>query len=133
MLFRVDPLASEPIFEQLVYQAKAAVARGELRHGERLPSVRELARELAINPNTVARAYRELEAGGVLVRRQGAGTFVKAVGARALSDGERRRRLRALMERAVTEAFHLGFDASELRAALDECVRELRFESREAP
>ena len=76
MLLRIQPLSPEPIFEQVVFQVKAAVARGELVAGDRLPSVRELARDLAINPNTVARAYEALEAQGVVVRRQGSGCFV---------------------------------------------------------
>jgi GntR family transcriptional regulator len=129
MLLRVDPLAPEPLFEQLVLQVKGAVARGELRPGDRLASVRELARELAINPNTVARAYRELETAGVIATRRGAGCFVKDA-APALRDSERARRLAALLERAVTEAYHLGFGAEEIRRALSEHLAEVRFRRR---
>jgi GntR family transcriptional regulator len=130
MLLRVDPLAPEPLFEQVVLQIKGAVARGEVRPGERLPSVRELARELAINPNTVARAYRELEAADVIASRRGAGCFVKD-GASALKDSERARRLGELLQKAVTEGYHLGFDAEEIRAALDEHLAEVRFREKE--
>ncbi len=126
MLLRIDPLAARPIFEQVVFQVKAAVARGEVKRGHRLPSVRELARELAINPNTVARAYQALEADGVIVRKQGSGCFVKA-GASALRDEERQRRLRESLEQVVTEAYHLGFDAKEIRAALRDALGEVRF------
>ena len=126
MLLRVDPLGPEPLFEQLVLQVKGAVARGELRPGDRLPSVRELAGELSINPNTVARAYRELEAAGVIATRRGAGCFVKDV-APVMRDSERARRLAALLERAVTEAYHLGFGAEEIRRALSLHLAEVRF------
>jgi GntR family transcriptional regulator len=122
MLLRVDPLHPEPLFEQLVFQVKARVARGELVSGDKLPSVRELAKDLAINPNTVARAYGELESQGVIVRRQGAGCFVTGAQS-ALKLEERRRQLAELVDRTVTEAFHLGFDAAAVRATLEKRLR----------
>jgi GntR family transcriptional regulator len=124
MLLRIDPHSSEPIFGQLVFQVKARIARGELEPGDRLPSVRELAKDLAINPNTVARAYETLESEGVIVRKQGSGCFVTGQTS-ALRGDERKRKLDALVHRAVTEAFHLGFDENDLRAALEKHVRAL--------
>lgn len=126
MLFRVDPRAPEPIFEQIAFQVKGAVARGELSPGDRLPSVRDLARTLAVNPNTVVKAYDVLTGEGVIVRRQGAGCFVAAVEA-TLADATRERRLAALVERTVTEAYHLGFGPAEVRAALARALKEVRF------
>ena len=75
MLIRVDPQSSEPIFEQIAFQVKDAVARGALVTGDRLPSVRQLARDLTVNPNTVVRSYELLERDGVIVRRQGIGVL----------------------------------------------------------
>src|SRR5262245_59311112 len=118
MLLRVDPRSSEPLFEQLVFQVKHAVAEGALGAGAKLPSVRELARQLAINPNTVVRAIETLERDGVIVRRQGAGCFVSDRPSE-LATKERRSRLERLMTRAVTEAFHLGFGPGEIRAAVE--------------
>jgi GntR family transcriptional regulator len=118
MFLRLEPTSSEPLFEQVVFGVKSAVASGTLAAGARLPSVRELAKELVINPNTVARAYAELEGQGVIVRRQGSGCFVSPGDCR-LSERERERRLGALVERLVIEAFHLGFDPDAVRAALD--------------
>ena len=118
MLLRVDPAAPEPIFEQIVRRVKEAVAAGEASPGDRLPSVRELARELAINPNTVARAYDLLEGQGVIVRRQGSGCFVTGETS-ALELSQRRKRLDELIQHAITEAHHLGFDGDHLRAALE--------------
>ncbi len=127
MLFRIDTQALESISDQLVYQVKAAIARGELVGGDRLPSVRELARELAINPNTVSRTYQRLESDGVIVRRQGAGCFVRE-GKSALSKRERDRRLTELVEKAVTEAVHLKFEPEALRAALERQLEKLERE-----
>ncbi len=118
MLFRLDPRSSQPIFEQIAFRVKTAVACNELAPGERLPSVRELAKELAINPNTVARAYDALEAQGVIVRRQGSGCFV-AERSQALAKAERVRRLDEALERALTEAFHLGFEPGEVLARVE--------------
>jgi GntR family transcriptional regulator len=131
MLLSLDPKSPEPIFEQLAFQVKGAVARGEMQSGAQLPSVRELAKELAINPNTVARAYDSLEAQGVIVRRQGSGCFI-ADRAQTLSAVERERRLDAEVERVVTEAFHLGFGAEELRASVDRHLKRLRFKKSDA-
>src|SRR5262245_9099491 len=124
MLLRIDPHSPEPIFGQLVYQVKAGIARGELEPGDKLPSVRELAKDVAINPNTVARAYEALEGEGVIVRRQGSGCFVTGQTS-ALRTDERRKKLDSLVHRAVTEAFHLGFDEDDLRSALEKHVSAL--------
>jgi GntR family transcriptional regulator len=118
MWLRIDPRSESPLFEQIAYAVKQAVARAELRSGDRLPSVRELARELTINPNTVVHAYELLAREGVVTRRQGAGCFVSGAPS-AVSEDERRRQLDELVDRAVTTAFHLGFSADEVRRALD--------------
>ena len=85
MIIRIDPASPEPLFEQVVFAVKAAVAKGSAAAGDKLPSVRELARELAINPNTVVRAYDALERDGVIVRRQGAGCFLTDQGSGQLA------------------------------------------------
>src|ERR687892_1121341 len=76
MLFRPNPSSGVPIYLQLMEQVKHAIETGALKPGEQLPSIRPLAEELVINPNTVAKAYRELEHEGVIELRQGAGAFV---------------------------------------------------------
>jgi len=82
MLFRPNPSLGVPIYLQLMEQVKHAVETGALRPGDQLPGIRPLAEELVINPNTVAKAYRELEHDGVIELRHGAGAFVTAHGAR---------------------------------------------------
>ena len=78
MLFRPNPSLGVPIYLQLMEQVKHAVETGALRAGDQLPGIRPLAEELVINPNTVAKAYRELEHEGVIELRHGAGAFVSA-------------------------------------------------------
>jgi GntR family transcriptional regulator len=102
-----------PIYLQIVNQVKYLVASGRLAPGEELPPIRVLAEKLAVNPNTVARAYRELEAAGVVEKRRTAGTFVSEAG----SPLARRERLRILSERVdalLAEARQMGVDTSEL-------------------
>ena len=127
MIIRINPASPEPLFEQVVFAVKTAVAKGSAQAGEKLPSVRELARELAINPNTVVRAYEVLERDSVIVRRQGAGCFLTGRGSE-LAGAERKRQLQELLRRAATEAFHLGFAAEDIEAALQKCLNELQFD-----
>jgi GntR family transcriptional regulator len=129
MLLTIDPHSSEPIFEQIAFAVKEAVARGDLGPGAQLPSVRELAQELSVNPNTVVRAYELLTRDGVVIRRQGAGCFITGRPS-ALSGKQRRRQMEDLVTRAVTEAFHLGFSAEEVRAAVEEALADIRFDER---
>lgn len=131
MLIRIDATSAEPLFEQVVFAVKSAVARGAAEPGEKLPSVRELARDLGINPNTVVRAYEVLERDGVIVRRQGAGCFLTGSGS-DLAATERRRQLQELLLRAATEAFHLGFTAADIEKALRQCLDQLEFAPNEA-
>ena len=123
MHLRVDPRSAEPIFEQIVFQVKTAAARGDVRSGDRLPSVRELAKELSINPNTVARAYDMLENQGVIVRKQGSGCFLTGETS-SLELAQRKRKLEELISRAVTEGYHLGFDGDDLRKSLEKRLRD---------
>jgi GntR family transcriptional regulator len=90
MLFRPNPSSGVPIYLQLMEQVKHAIETGALRPGEQLPGIRPLAEELVINPNTVAKAYRELEHEGVIELRHGAGAFVSGtVRTRKVTDSHR--------------------------------------------
>ena len=116
--FHLDPRSGVAPYLQIVQQVKEALRLGLLDVGDQLPTVREVVAELAINPNTVARAYEALERDGVIVRRQGSGCFVTGETS-ALRLEERRKRLDQLVQRAVTEAFHLGLDGEDVRAAIE--------------
>lgn len=102
-----------PIYLQIVEQVKRNVALGRLKPEDGLPSVRQLALDLTINPNTVARAYLELEHQGVIYKRQGQGTFVSAQAVET-SRRERQKIVSALMERAMVEAVNAGMTAAEI-------------------
>ena len=102
-----------PIYLQIVEQVKRNVALGRLKPEDGLPSVRQLALDLTINPNTVARAYLELEHQGVIYKRQGQGTFVSAQAVET-SRRERQKIVSSLMERAMVEAVNAGMTAAEI-------------------
>jgi GntR family transcriptional regulator len=119
MQFQIDIASRTPIYRQLAGQIREAIARGRLRTEERLPSVRDLSRQLVINPNTVARVYTELEREGVLNTRPGLGVFV-AQPRTDITRRARRERLLALTDELLTEAVHLGFSAAEVQALVAE-------------
>lgn len=109
MIIRVSPEHGLPIYLQIVNQMKYLIASGRMAPGDEVPSIRVLAEQLLVNPNTVARAYRELESAGLIVTRIGAGTRVAGM----VSPLARRERLRILRENVDTllaEARQLGFD-----------------------
>jgi len=102
-----------PIYLQIVNQVKYMVASGRLKPGEQLPTVRRLAEDLVINPNTVARAYRELEAAKVLSTRQGSGVFV-ADGASPLARREHTRIIKDRIDLLLAEARHMDISVQDL-------------------
>jgi len=114
MELRIEAAGREPIYRQIAEQVREAVARGILMAHEQLPSSRELARTLVINPNTVVHAYAELERHGILYTRPGLGVFVAEPKAE-LTKSARRRRLLEILDRFLTEAVHLGFSEDEVR------------------
>jgi GntR family transcriptional regulator len=117
MHLHLSPNDGVPIYLQIVQQVRYLVAAGRLVPGEELPPIRVLAEQLRINPNTVARAYRELETAGVVTKRRTAGTYVSDAG----SPLARRERLRILTERTdalLAEARQLGFDLETVIALL---------------
>ena len=124
MFINIDPSSGLPIYIQIAQQIKTAVAMGRLQPEEPLPSVRQLAVELAVNPNTVARAYLDLEIEGVIYKRQGAGTFVSGQGVE-MSKQERRRVLSELFERALVEGVNLGMDERELRETFQRVLEKI--------
>ena len=113
MQYEIDGGSRLPIYQQLVRQVREGIARGDLKPGEQLPSVRQLSRDLVVNPNTVARAYTEMEREGLLANRPGRGVFV-AEPRGELSEEARRRRLLEGVDRLLTEAVHLGFGEERL-------------------
>ena len=114
----VDPKDSTPIYAQLERGLRAAIASGRLNPGDQLPTVRQLAVDLRVNANTVARVYADLEKAGVLETRRGVGSFVLATAAKARPRDEHQRRLRAFVTRTLADAMAAGFAPKELLAEI---------------
>ena len=116
----LDLHSGMPVYRQIMDQVRGGVASGALTPGDQLPTVRQLAVDLAINPNTVVRAYRELELGGLLETHQGTGTFISAQKMKR-ADAQRERQLEQIVGDCVARAGAAGFTVDEL---IDE-LREL--------
>jgi GntR family transcriptional regulator len=116
-IFTVDPRSGVPLYLQLIEQVKRAVALGALTPGEQLPTVKALALDLTINPNTVARVYRELERDGIIETSPGRGSFVRSNGA---ATADSRRMVGQVAEQsfadAIREARSLGLDRPDVEA-----------------
>lgn len=123
LTFRRDLTSGVPVYRQIIDQILGGIASGALRPGDQLPTVRQLAVDLAINPNTVVRAYRELEIRQVLDTQQGVGTFVTTEPVRA-DDAERQRQLDQLVGDFVARAGAAGYSVPELLERLREFVAE---------
>ena len=121
--FRLDAHSGVPVYRQLIDQVQAAVATGAIKTGDQLPTVRRVAVDLAINPNTVARAYREMELRGILDTEQGTGTFV-ADRQVEVPSAERHRQIAQLATEFVARAGSAGFTIGELQQALDQLLPE---------
>jgi GntR family transcriptional regulator len=119
MLIDIHPDSPVPIYEQIVAQVLFSVASGALRVGERVPSVRDLALQLVVNPNTVARAYQKLEERGVLRARRGLGMEVTPE-AVAISLGLRRDIVQARIREALREAVQSGVPRPDIRRLVEE-------------
>jgi len=123
--FRLDGHSGVPVYRQLIDQVQGAIAGGVLKPGDQLPTVRLVAVELAINPNTVSRAYREMEIRGIVDTQQGTGTFIAERQAGPPKD-ERRRQLTQLVSEFTSRAGAAGLTIEELVEALQRLQPERR-------
>jgi GntR family transcriptional regulator len=123
MIFHVNPASGVPIYVQLMEQLRHGLETGALRAGEQLPPLRKIAEDLVINPNTVARAYRELEREGVIEIHHGSGAFVtsSAFGLKKISRGAR-----AIMQNAVERLAGASLTEDEIRRLLENELSQLR-------
>jgi GntR family transcriptional regulator len=119
MLIHISPNDGKPIYRQIVGQIQFLIGSGRLQPAEELPPIRTLAEELLINPNTVARAYRELEVGGWLCKRPGAGTYVSDRGS-PLAESERMRILSERVDALLAEARQMDVPFKELKMLIKE-------------
>ena len=131
MWLPIDPRSPKPVYQQVVDAVKEAVAKGMLEPGDRMPAVRELASQLTINHNTVARAYQELERDRVIEVLRGRGTFIAASRPRPDRD-DRVRAVAARIRELLIEAHHLQMNEEELLELFQVTLREWRQERRQA-
>lgn len=124
MLPKIDPTKSEPIYAQMMNEIKYFVATGMIEPGDALPSVREMAVKLRINPNTVARAYRELERDGVVVTMRGKGVYISDT-PRALNRRRALADVRESIDTILVDAFHRGISPEEVRGLLEQRIEYL--------
>lgn len=113
MQIHINPQDGVPIYLQIVQQVRYLIAAGRLQAGDEMPPIRVLAEKLTINPNTVARAYRELETAGLVEKRRTAGTFVSDQGS-PLARKERTRLLTERVDQLLAESVQMGFSFDEL-------------------
>ncbi len=128
MQFRIDNASDRPVYLQIVDQVKRDIALGRLVKDERLPTVRQLAQQLAINPNTIAKAFRQLEQEGIIVTRAGAGAFVANLDS-VLSKAVRRKLVCDELERIVVSAFHMQIDKQTLADWFNAAVEKFNLTS----
>ena len=119
-VFSLVGASDVPIYRQITQHIRRAIALEQLKLGEQLPAVRQLAESLVVNPNTVARAYQELIRDGLLESRSGVGVFVAEKVRQIFSEAERERRLSHAIEQLLHEALMLHFSLPEVRTALDD-------------
>ena len=122
MFDNIDSRSPTPLYAQIASRLRVAIASGELGTGDALPSVRNLATQLRVNPATVVQAYRDLESEGLVSTRHGAGTFVQEIGADR-KNRERATEARRLVRDLVAKAGGLGITTAELRKAIDEEIK----------
>ena len=111
--FRLDPSTGIPFYRQIIDQIRFGIALGQLTVGEQLPTVRAMADDLAVNPNTVTKAYKELEIQRILDTQQGTGTFIGEL-KMELSKQERSKKLKSICQQYLTMASAYGFTTEEV-------------------
>jgi GntR family transcriptional regulator len=122
-VFRLDSKSGVPVYRQLIDQVLVAIASGGLNPGDQLPTVRQLAVDLSINPNTVVRAYKELEIRGMLTTQQGTGTFITAKKVKS-DEAQRQKRLSQMVGEFVARVSAEGYTVEDIQERLNELAGE---------
>jgi len=123
MKLTIDPDSSVPIYVQIEDTIHSLIAAGQLRPGEQLPTIRELAADIRVNLNTVARAYLELDREGVISTQRGKGTFVTGVPDKEQIERKRQRLLHSIIETTLEEARNLGYSPAEIKKTFQEKLK----------
>ena len=129
MQFRIDNASGRPVYQQIMDQIKRDIAMGRLIKNEKLPTVRQLAGQIAINPNTIAKAYRQLEQQGIIVTKAGSGAFVANLDS-SLSRSVRKKLISEELERIAVDAYHMQIDSQTLLEWFDNAVVKFNLPSK---
>jgi GntR family transcriptional regulator len=127
MQFSINNASGRAAYQQIIDQVKSDIALGRLAVGEQLPTVRQMAGQLAINPNTIAKAYRALEHEGIITTRPGAGAFVSDMDSN-LSNAVKKKMIAEGLERVVVEAFHMQIDRQRLSQWFDNALEKFKLQ-----
>jgi GntR family transcriptional regulator len=128
MQLRIDNASDRPVYQQIIDQIKRDIALGRLAKEDKLPTVRELARQIAINPNTIGKAYRQLEQEGIIVTKPGAGAFVASLDSN-LNRSVRKKLISEELERIAVDAFHMQIDGQTLLELFNNAIEKFNFPS----
>ena len=123
MQIKIDNASDRPVYQQIIDQVKRDIALGRLAKDEKLPTVRQLAGQLAINPNTIAKAYQQMEREGIITTKPGAGTFAANLDSE-LSESVKKKLISEDLERAAVDAFHMQIDNNTLLKWFNEAVKK---------
>ncbi len=129
MQFHINNASGRPVYQQIIDQIKRDIAMGRLIKNEKLPTVRQLAGQIAINPNTIAKAYRQLEQQGIIVTKAGAGAFVANLDSN-LSRSVRKKLISEELERIAVDAYHMQIDRQTLLEWFDNAVVKFNLPSK---
>ncbi|MGJ9383614.1 GntR family transcriptional regulator [Salipaludibacillus sp. CF4.18] len=124
MYFEIDPKKSIPLYEQVIQQVKELCARGLLKPNEKLPSVRDLSSQMLINPNTVSKAYQELERQGIIITIRGRGTFISE-GLTEYIDPKKTERIQQALKDVIIDSHFAGVSEIELKRWTEEIYKKL--------
>ena len=125
MQILIENASNRPVYLQIIDQIKHDIALGRLIKGDKLPTVRQLAAQLVINPNTIAKAYRQLEQDGIIATKPGAGAFVAQFNSN-LSESVRERIICEQIDRTVVDAVHMQIDKQSLNSWFDKALEKFR-------
>ena len=125
MKLQIDPDSSVPIYIQIEDSIHSLIAAGQLQPGEQLPTIRELAADIRVNLNTVARAYFELDKEGVISTQRGKGTFVSGVPDQKQIEKTRKKLLKSIIDSALLEASNLGYSKQEIKLAFQKELEKI--------
>ncbi|NQT00910.1 MAG: GntR family transcriptional regulator [Planctomycetes bacterium] len=128
MQIRINNASDRPVYQQIIDQVKRDIALGRIIKNEKLPTVRQLAGQIAINPNTIAKAYRQLEQQGIIVTKAGAGAFVANLDSN-LSRSVRKKLISEELERIAVDAFHMQIESQTLLEWFNSAVAKFNLPS----